>query len=158
MRVGIGYDIHRLKEGIPLVLGGVHIPHTHGLDGHSDADVLTHAVCDALLGAMGEGDIGRYYPGSDPRFAGMDSLEMLKDVRVKLAGVGWGLVNLDTVLVAQAPRLSLHVAAMGQLLAGVLQVDPSLVHVKVKSHDYLGAIGREEGIAAQAVCLLAHQP
>ena len=155
MRVGIGYDIHQLKEGRPLILGGVQIPHTHGLDGHSDADALTHAVCDALLGAMGEGDLGRYYPSSDPQFANMKSLDMLEGVHVKLEERGFRLVNLDTVVVAQAPRLGNYVAEMSKQLARVLRVDPSLVNVKVKSHDRLGAIGREEGIATQAVCLLA---
>lgn len=156
MRVGIGYDIHRLKEGRPLILGGVQVPHTHGLDGHSDADVLTHAVCDALLGAMGEGDLGRYYPSSDLQFANMNSLEMLTSVCAKLEERGLCLVNLDTVIVAQAPRLGSYLAEMGKQLARVLRVDPSLVNVKVKSHDHLGTLGRQEGIAAQAVCLLAH--
>ena len=155
MRVGIGYDIHQLKEGRPLILGGVHIPHTHGLDGHSDADALTHAVCDALLGAMGEGDLGRYYPSSDPQFANMKSLDMLKGIYVKLAERGFRLVNLDTVVVAQAPRLGSYLAEMSKQLARVLRVEPSLVNVKVKSHDHLGTLGRQEGIAAQAVCLIA---
>ena len=158
MRVGIGYDIHQLKEGRPLILGGVRIPHTHGLDGHSDADVLTHAVCDALLGAMGEEDLGRYYPSSDPRFANMNSLEMLEGVCVKLEERGLRLVNLDAVIVAQAPRLGNYLAEMGKQLARVLRVESSLVNVKVKSHDGLGTLGRQEGIAAQAVCLLAHVP
>ena len=158
MRVGIGYDIHQLKEGKPLILGGVRIPHTHGLDGHSDADALTHAVCDALLGAMGEGDLGCYYPSSDPRWRDMNSLDMLEGVHAKLAERGLRLVNLDTVIVAQAPRLGSHVAEMGKQLARVLRVDPSSVNVKVKSHDQLGALGRQEGIAAQAVCLLADAP
>ena len=158
MRVGIGYDIHRLKEGQPLILGGVQVPHTHGLDGHSDADALTHAVCDALLGAMGEGDLGSYYPSSDPRWKDMNSLEMLKGVCAKLAERGLRLVNLDTVIVAQAPRLGSYLVEMGKQLAGVLRVDPALVNVKVKSHDHLGALGRQEGIAAQAVCLLAYVP
>lgn len=155
MRVGIGYDIHRLKEGKPLILGGVQVPHTHGLDGHSDADALTHAVCDALLGAMGEGDLGQYYPSSDPQWANMNSLEMLAGVCAKLEERGLRLVNLDTVIVAQAPRLENYLAEMSKQLAGVLRIDPSIVNVKVKSHDHLGALGREEGIAAQAVCLLA---
>ncbi len=158
MRVGIGYDVHQLKEGRPLILGGVRIPHTHGLDGHSDADALTHAVCDAVLGALGEGDLGRYFPSNDPRWRDMNSLDMLDNVRDKLAERGLRLVNLDTVIVAQAPRLAQHVAEMGKQLAGVLRVDPSLVNVKVKSHDSLGALGRQEGIAAQAVCLLADAP
>ena len=155
MRVGIGYDIHQLKEGRPLILGGVRIPHSHGLDGHSDADVLTHAVCDALLGALGEGDLGRDYPSSDPRWKDMNSLDMLECVHAKLTERGLRLVNLDTVVVAQAPRLGSYLVEMSNRLAGVLRVDPSLVNVKVKSHDQLGALGRQEGIAAQAVCLLA---
>ena len=154
MRVGIGYDIHQLKEGRPLILGGIRVPHTHGLDGHSDADVLTHAVCDAVLGAMGEGDLGRHYPSSNPAFYNMDSLEMLRGIQAKLAERELYLVNLDTVVVAQAPRLGAYVGEMGKCIAEVLQVDPSLVNVKVKSHDYLGTLGRGEGIAAQAVCLL----
>ena len=158
MRVGIGYDIHQLKEGRPLILGGVLIPHTHGLDGHSDADALTHAVCDALLGAMGEGDLGRYYPSSDPRLTNMNSLDMLEGVHAKLAERGFRLVNLDTVVVAQAPRLGSYLAEMSKQLSRVLRVEPSLVNVKVKSHDRLGTIGRQEGIAAQAVCLIAHVP
>lgn len=158
MRVGIGYDIHQLKEGRPLILGGVRIPHTHGLEGHSDADALTHAVCDALLGAMGEGDLGRYYPSSDPRWKDMNSLDMLEGVCAKLAERGLRLVNLDTVVVAQAPRLGKYLVEMSARLAGVLRADPSLVNVKVKSHDSLGALGRQEGIAAQAVCLLAPVP
>ena len=158
MRVGIGYDIHQLKEGRPLILGGVLIPHTHGLDGHSDADALTHAVCDALLGAMGEGDLGRYYPSSDPRLTNMNSLDMLEGVHAKLAERGFRLVNLDTVVVAQAPRLGTYLTEMSTQLARVLRVEPSLVNVKVKSHDHLGTLGRQEGIAAQAVCLIAHVP
>ena len=158
MRVGIGYDIHQLKEGRPLILGGVRIPHTHGLDGHSDADALTHAVCDALLGAMGEGDLGRYYPSSDPRLTNMNSLDMLEGVHAKLAERGFRLVNLDTVVVAQAPRLGSYLTEMSTQLARVLRVEPSFVNVKVKSHDHLGTIGRQEGIAAQAVCLIAHVP
>ena len=158
MRVGIGYDIHRLKEGQPLILGGVQVPHTHGLDGHSDADALTHAVCDAVLGAMGEGDLGSLYPSSDPRWKDMNSLDMLEGVCAKLEERGLRLVNLDTVIVAQAPRLGSYLAEMGKQLAGVLRVDLALVNVKVKSHDHLGALGRQEGIAAQAVCLLADVP
>ena len=159
MRVGIGYDIHQLKEGKPLILGGVRVPHTHGLEGHSDADALTHAVCDALLGAMGEGDLGSHYPSSDPRFAkDMNSLDMLEGVCAKLEERGLRLVNLDAVIVAQAPRLGNYLAEMSKQLARVLRVDPSLVNVKVKSHDRLGALGRQEGIAAQAVCLLAQVP
>lgn len=154
MRIGIGYDIHQLKEGRPLILGGIQVPHTHGLDGHSDADALTHAVCDALLGAMNEGDLGRYYPSSDQKFKGMDSLEMLKGVTEKLAQRGFHLVNLDTTIIAQAPRLGGYLTDMAKRLAQVLEVNPDLVSVKVKSGDHIGAVGRMEGIAAQAVCLI----
>jgi len=154
MRIGIGYDIHRLKEGRPLILGGIHVPHTHGLDGHSDADALTHAVCDALLGAMNEGDLGRYYPSSDPTYKDMNSLDMLQGVTEKLAQRGFRLVNLDTVIIAQAPSLGSYLADMAKRLAEVLAVDPTLVSVKVKSGDHIGAIGRMEGIAAQAMCLI----
>ncbi len=154
MRIGIGYDIHRLKEERPLILGGIHVPHTQGLDGHSDADALTHAVCDALLGAMNEGDLGRYYPSSDPTCKDMNSLDMLKGVTQTLAQRGFRLVNLDTVIIAQAPRLGSYLADMAKRLAEVLAVDPELVSVKVKSGDHIGTIGRMEGIAAQAICLI----
>jgi len=154
MRVGIGYDLHQLCEGRPLILGGVTIPHTHGLDGHSDADALTHAVCDALLGAMGEGDLGTYYPSSNPQYKNMNSLDMLDGIRKKLAEKGFSLVNLDSTVLAEAPRLGAYLADMGQSLAKTLEVDSSLVNVKVKSGDQLGAIGRKEGIGAQAVCLI----
>ena len=154
MRIGIGYDIHQLKEGRQLILGGIPVPHTHGLDGHSDADALTHAVCDALLGAMNEGDLGRYYPSSSPEFKDMNSLEMLKGVTGKLAQRGFRLVNLDTVIIAQAPRLGAYLTDMAKRLAEVLAVNPDLVSVKVKSSDHIGTVGRMEGIAAQAVCLI----
>lgn len=154
MRIGIGYDIHRLQEGRPLILGGIHVPHTHGLDGHSDADALTHAVCDALLGAMNEGDLGRYYPSSDPKYKDMNSLEMLKGVSGKLTQRGFRLVNLDSVIIAQAPRLGSYLVEMAKSLAEVLVVEPDLVSVKVKSGDHIGTIGRQEGIAAQAICLI----
>ena len=154
MRIGIGYDIHRLKEGRLLILGGILIPHTQGLEGHSDADALTHAVCDSLLGAMNEGDLGRHYPTNKPEFEGMDSLEMLKGVAGKLDQRGFHLVNLDTVVIAQVPQLASYLADMAKRLAEVLDVSPNLVSVKVKSSDHIGAIGRMEGIASQAVCLI----
>ncbi len=154
MRIGIGYDIHRLQEDRALILGGIHVPHTHGLEGHSDADALTHAVCDALLGAMNEGDLGRYYPSSDPKYKDMNSLEMLQGVSEKLAHRGFALVNLDAVIIAQAPRLGSFLTEMAKCLAQVLAVDADLVSVKVKSGDHIGAIGRLEGIAAQAICLI----
>ncbi|NKB82321.1 MAG: 2-C-methyl-D-erythritol 2,4-cyclodiphosphate synthase [Nitrospirales bacterium] len=154
MRVGFGYDVHALCAGRALILGGITIPHSQGLHGHSDADVLTHAVCDALLGAMGEGDLGTYFPSSDPQFKNIDSLQMLQAVHQKLTQRGYGLINLDTVIMAEAPRLGPYLADMQKQLASVLCVSPDLVNVKVKSGDKLGIIGRQEGMAAQAVCLI----
>ena len=154
MRVGLGYDIHALTTGRPLILGGVEISHTHGLSGHSDADVLTHAVCDALLGAMGEGDLGTYFPSNKPEFKNMNSLHMLRDVNHKLIQKSYRLVNLDTVIMAEAPRLGPYSQAIRQQLSSILGVSSELVNVKVKSGDALGVIGRKEGIAAQAICLI----
>ena len=154
MRVGLGYDIHPVCSGRPLILGGVMVAHTQGLEGHSDADALVHAVCDALLGAMGEGDLGAQYPSSDSRFKDMNSLSMLKAVGAKLAQRGFRLVNLDSVILAEAPRMGPYLAEMEIRMAEVLGVDPSLVNVKVKSGDPIGVIGRREGIGAQAVCLI----
>ena len=154
MRVGFGYDIHPLGIGRQLILGGVEIPHTQGLEGHSDADALVHAVCDALLGAMGEGDMGSLYPSSDPRFKNISSLSLLEDIARVLEKKGFRLVNLDTVLIAQAPRLGPHIASMQTRLAGVLKVSREDVNVKVKSGEGLDAIGKEQAIAAHAVCLI----
>lgn len=154
MRVGLGYDIHPLGKGRKLILGGIDIPHTQGLVGHSDADALVHAVCDALLGAMGEGDLGRHYPSSDPKFKNISSLVLLEEVSGLLAKKGYRLVNVDTVIIAQAPRLGPHLAAMAARMAEVLKVDRATVNVKVKSGEHLDAIGREEAIAAQAICLI----
>jgi 2-C-methyl-D-erythritol 2,4-cyclodiphosphate synthase len=155
MRVGIGYDIHPLGKGRKLILGGLEIPHTQGLIGHSDADALVHAVCDALLGAMGEGDLGRHYPSSDPRYKDISSLKLLEDVSGMLGKKGFQLVNLDTVIIAQAPRLGPHLDAMRARIAEVLKVDGTQVNVKVKSGEGLDAVGREEAIAAQAICMIA---
>ena len=154
MRIGQGYDIHPLRKGRRLILGGIDIPHSHGLDGHSDADALVHAVCDALLGAMGEGDLGGKYPSSDPRNKDLSSLSMLKEIAESLANKGFRLVNLDTVILAQAPRLGPYLEEMERSLADVLKVDRDQINVKVKSGEGLGMIGRGEGMAAQAVCLI----
>jgi 2-C-methyl-D-erythritol 2,4-cyclodiphosphate synthase len=154
MRIGIGYDIHPLGSGRKLILGGVEIPYAQGLVGHSDADALVHAVCDALLGAMGEGDLGKHYPSSDPRFKNISSLRLLEDIAGLLGKKGFRLVNLDTVIIAQAPRLSPHLADMQARIAEVLKVEREVVNIKVKSGEGLDAIGREEAIAAQAVCLI----
>ena len=150
----MGYDIHPLQPGRRLILGGVEVPHHAGLLGHSDADALTHAVCDALLGAMGEGDLGLHYPSSDPRFKDISSLVLLEEVAGRAARNGYALVNLDAVVIAQAPRLSPYLAAMRTCLAKALKVGEDRINVKVKSGEGLGAVGREEGIAAHAVCLL----
>ena len=154
MRIGQGYDIHPLQAGRLLILGGVTIPHSHGLDGHSDADALTHAVCDALLGAMGEGDLGTRYPSSNPAFKDLSSLLMLEDVMKTLTEKKWSLVNLDTVICAQAPKLAPYMKPMQESLARVLKVDIGQVNIKVKSGEGIGMIGRAEGIAVMAVCLI----
>ncbi len=154
MRIGIGYDIHPLGPNRKLILGGVEIPHRLGLVGHSDADALLHAVCDALLGAMGEGDLGKHYPSSDARYKDISSAMLLEDVAGKLKGKGYRVVNVDTVIIAQAPKLAPHLAAMRSRIAEVLKIESSQVNVKVKSGEGVGAVGREEAIATQAVCLI----
>lgn len=154
MRVGQGYDIHPLREGRPLILGGITIPHSRGLDGHSDADALTHAVCDALLGAMGEGDLGTRYPSSNSEYKNLSSLVMLDNVVQTLEAKGFRLVNLDTIILAQAPKLAPYIKGMQENFARVLQVASSQVNVKVKSGESIGMIGRGEGIASMAICLI----
>ena len=153
-RVGIGYDLHGLVEGRPLVLGGVEIPYPRGLRGHSDADVLTHAVIDALLGAAALGTIGQHFPDTDPRLAGVSSLELLDETVRLVAEAGYRVVNVDSVITAQEPRLQPHLGTMAQTLAGRLGVDASRVGVKATSPEGLGALGSREGIAAQAVVLI----
>ncbi len=158
IRIGQGYDIHPLREGRPLILGGILIPHSHGLDGHSDADVLTHAVCDAILGAMGEGDLGTRYPSSNRAYKDLSSLLMLENVVGTLEQKRFYLVNLDTVICAQAPKLSPYIDAIQKSLAPILHVDPPQVNIKVKSGEGIGMIGRAEGIASMAVCLIQARP
>jgi 2-C-methyl-D-erythritol 2,4-cyclodiphosphate synthase len=153
-RTGLGYDVHSLVPGRPLILGGVEIPYPLGLAGHSDADVLSHAVADALLGAAGLGDLGRHFPDSDPAYRGISSLRFLRDIREKMASRGWVLGNLDGVLVAQKPRLAAYIEAMEANLAGALETDPDRINVKATTTEGLGFPGREEGIAAYAVVLL----
>ncbi len=153
-RIGYGYDVHPLGADRPLILGGIEVPHTKGLLGHSDSDVLVHAVCDALLGAMGEGDLGRHYPSSDTKYKGISSLKLLEDVMVKLKAKGYRVGNIDTVIVAQAPRLGPHLPSMQKKIAETAGIDPDLVNVKVKSGEGLDAVGREEGMIAHAVCLI----
>ena len=155
-RVGNGYDVHQLAEGLPLVLGGVKIPHTKGCVAHSDGDVLIHAVCDALLGALALGDIGHHFPDTSDEFAGIDSRILLRRVAEMIAARGWSVVNIDATLLAQNPKIAPYVPQMRQALADVLGLPVDAVSVKATTTERLGFVGREEGIAAQAVCLLQH--
>jgi 2-C-methyl-D-erythritol 2,4-cyclodiphosphate synthase len=154
MRIGHGYDVHRLVPGRALILGGVRLDYPLGLDGHSDADVLTHAVMDALLGAAGLGDIGRHFPDNDPAYRGIDSQILLSKVRELLAAKGFRIGNLDVTVIAQAPKLAPHLAAMEQTLSATLEIDPARINVKATTEEHLGFTGRGEGIACHAVCLL----
>lgn len=148
---GIGYDVHRFIEGRPLILGGVEIPHTHGLDGHSDADVLSHAIADAVLGAIGERDIGFHFPNSDQSIRGISSLEILRKAAALVAKKGGRIVNIDSTLIAEAPKISPHVAAMRANLAEALGLEPHRVGVKATTNEGMGFLGRGEGISAMAV-------
>ncbi|MBV8353067.1 MAG: 2-C-methyl-D-erythritol 2,4-cyclodiphosphate synthase [Verrucomicrobia bacterium] len=149
--VGIGYDVHRLVEGRKLILGGIEIPHSRGLDGHSDADVLTHAIADALLGAAGEKDIGHYFPNTDPSIQGIDSQEILARVQAILATKQLAIVNIDCSLIAEAPKIGPHLQAMRARLSQTLQIPPRRIGVKATTNEGLGFIGKGEGIAAMAV-------
>lgn len=153
-RIGHGFDVHRLVEGRRLVVGGVEINHTHGLLGHSDADVLLHAICDALLGAAALGDIGRHFPDSDSRYRGIDSRELLRHVASLVAERMLRVGNVDATIIAQAPRMAPHVPAMVSRIAADLGIDADRVNVKATTTEKLGFTGRGEGIAAEAVCLL----
>jgi 2-C-methyl-D-erythritol 2,4-cyclodiphosphate synthase len=150
-RVGFGYDVHRLVDGRPLVLGGVEVPFERGLLGHSDADVLTHACCDALLGAVAAGDLGRHFPDNDPRWKGVSSLRLLEQVGVIVAERGYAITNIDATIVAERPRLAPFVAEMAARLAAALELPVGAVSVKATTSDGLGVIGRGAGIAACAV-------
>jgi 2-C-methyl-D-erythritol 2,4-cyclodiphosphate synthase len=154
IRVGHGFDVHAFAEGRDLIIGGVAIPHARGLLGHSDADVLLHAICDALLGAAGLGDIGRHFPDSDPRYRGIDSRELLRHVAGLLAGQGWRVGNVDATVIAQAPRMAAHIPTMRERIAADLDIAVDRVNVKATTTERLGFTGREEGIAAEAVCLI----
>ena len=154
MRIGHGYDVHRLVEGRSLILGGVRIPFEKGLDGHSDADVLTHAVMDALLGAAALGDIGKLFPDTDDRYLGADSIALLREVDRRLTEVGYRLGNLDVTVIAQRPKLAPYINQMRQNLAAALRTELQNVSVKATTEEHLGFTGSGEGIAAHAVCLL----
>ena len=154
IRIGNGYDIHQLVENRPLILGGVCIEHHLGLLGHSDADVLTHAIMDALLGALSLGDIGLYFPPSDEKWAGADSLVLLEQVNGLVQERGWHIGNIDSVVVAERPKLKPHIPEMRDRIADVLQLEPDQVGIKATTNEKLGPVGREEGIAAYAVALV----
>ena len=154
MRIGHGYDVHKLVEGRDLILGGVKIEHTLGLLGHSDADVLLHAVSDALLGAAGLGDIGKHFPDTDPRYKGADSLKLLEIVAQKVAEAGYRVSNIDVTMIAQRPKLRPHIEQMERNVAGAVGIDVSRVNVKATTEERLGFTGEELGMACHAVCLL----
>ena len=154
MRIGTGYDVHRLEEGLPLWIGGVLVPHTHGLLGHSDADVLIHAVCDALLGAAALGDIGKHFPDTDPQYKGISSVKLLAHVGKLLKEKGYTVGNIDSTIVAQRPKLAPHIQQMRQTMADALGIDVEQMSVKATTTERLGFEGREEGISAQAVALI----
>lgn len=154
MRIGHGYDVHRLVEGRKCIIGGVDIPHETGLDGHSDADVLVHAVMDALLGALALGDIGKHFPDTDPRYKGADSMALLRHVAALIEKEGYRLGNLDATVLAQAPKLAPHIMQMRENIAGALGCEVSRVSVKATTEEKLGFTGAKQGIAAHCVCLL----
>ncbi len=153
-RVGNGYDVHQLAEGLPLVLGGVKIPHSKGCVAHSDGDVLIHALCDALLGALSLGDIGHHFPDTSDEFAGIDSRLLLARVAALIRGAGWEIVNVDNTLLAQKPKIAPYIGLMRERLAETLGIPVDAVSVKATTTERLGCVGREEGVAAYATCLL----
>ena len=155
LRIGHGFDVHALVENRKLIVGGVEIPHERGLAGHSDADVLLHAICDALLGAAGLGDIGRHFPDTDAAFAGIDSRILLRRVAEQLRERGWRAINVDATIIAQAPKMAPHIARMTAHIADDLGIAIDHVNVKATTTEKLGFTGRGEGIAAEAVCLIA---
>jgi 2-C-methyl-D-erythritol 2,4-cyclodiphosphate synthase len=154
MRIGQGFDVHPLVAGRKLIIGGVDIPYAKGLQGHSDADVLLHAICDALLGAAGLGDIGQHYPDNNPEFKGVDSRKLLRDVAKKLASLSLQVVNVDATIIAQEPRMAPYMARMIGNIAADLGVTPAMINIKATTTENLGFLGRVEGIAAQAVALV----
>lgn len=157
LRIGEGWDIHQLVAGRTLILGGTVVPHSHGLLGHSDADALLHAITDALFGAAGLGDIGRHFPDTDLVFKGADSAHLLQECARRLREAGWQIVNVDSTIVAQQPRLAAHIPAMVERIAGLLALQASQVNVKAKTAEGLGPVGAGLAIEARAVCLLYRQ-
>ena len=157
LRIGEGWDIHRLVTGRPLVLGGITVPHTHGLLGHSDADALLHAITDALLGAAALGDIGRHFPDTDTRFKGADSGVLLAEAARRVGEAGYAIVNIDSTVIAQAPKLAPHIPAMVERIAALLALEPGQVNVKAKTAEKMGPVGQGEAIEARAVALLVRR-
>ncbi|MCG2583247.1 2-C-methyl-D-erythritol 2,4-cyclodiphosphate synthase [Massilia sp. TS11] len=158
LRIGQGYDCHALVEGRKLIIGGVSIPHKTGLFGHSDADVLLHAIIDALIGAAGLGDIGKHFPDTDPMFAGADSRVLLREAANRVVATGYLIGNIDATIIAQAPKMAPHIPQMVSRIAEDIGVSPAQVNIKAKTNEKLGYLGREEGIAAEAVALLLRNP
>lgn len=154
MRIGMGYDVHRLVTGRDLIIGGVTIPHTHGLLGHSDADVLTHAIMDSLLGAMALGDIGKHFPDTDKSYKGADSIMLLEVVRGIMTGEGYELMNLDATIIAQSPKMAPHIYEMRTIIAKTLDTNINNINIKATTEEGLGFTGEEKGISAQSICLL----
>jgi 2-C-methyl-D-erythritol 2,4-cyclodiphosphate synthase len=154
LRVGHGYDIHRLKVGLPLIIGGVCIPSEVGLEGHSDADVLSHAIADAILGALGLPDIGHFFPNTDPALKGMSSLSIIERAVAEATGKGYRLLNCDCSLIAEKPRLAPHIGKMKETLAPILGLEPDAIGIKATTQEGIGSLGQGQGIAAQAVVLL----
>lgn len=154
MRIGQGFDVHAFTEGTSLRVGGIDVPHDRAIAAHSDGDVLLHAICDALLGALGKGDIGQHFPDNDPAYSGADSALLLSEVNQMIRGDGWTIGNLDATLIAEKPKFSPYISSMQSRIAGILNIEPARVSVKATTTEKLGFIGREEGIAALAVVLL----
>ncbi len=154
MRIGHGYDVHRLKEGRDLIIGGVKIPYEKGLDGHSDADVLIHAIMDALLGAAALGDIGQMFPDNDPQYKGADSIELLKEVYERVSNAGWHVENIDCTVIAQAPKLAGYIPQMREKIAKAMNVSIDCINIKATTEEHLGFTGSGEGIAAHSVALM----
>lgn len=154
MKIGIGYDVHKLVEGRDLIIGGVKIPHATGLLGHSDADVLTHAVIDSIFGALGVGDLGRHFPDTDPKYKGADSLMLMKYSHDLMNEMGFEIGNIDCIIIAQAPKMAPHLDEMKKNFARVLETDERNINIKATTEEGLGFTGKKEGIASQAICLL----
>ncbi|MFI3177051.1 MAG: 2-C-methyl-D-erythritol 2,4-cyclodiphosphate synthase [Eubacteriales bacterium] len=157
MRIGMGYDVHRLVEGRELIIGGVTIPYEKGLLGHSDADVLVHAIMDALLGATALGDIGQHFPDTDPAYKGISSIALLEEVGVLLQKNGYHIVNIDSTIIAQEPKMKPHILQMREQIANALSVDRDIINVKATTEEGLGFTGSQEGIASNAICLVTQQ-